>query len=119
MSDDTVRMRLRRQGLETHVKMKNLILTKKHKARRYSWANKCMHATWLDLSYVIYSDESKFILFGSYGRQYCWNASLRQTCATYSQFILFYFCGGGEYYGLGMHESRGSGQPSPCRGKDG
>ena len=61
MSDDTVRMRLRRQGLETHVKMKNLILTKKHKARRYSWANKCMHATWLDLSYVIYSDVPKFI----------------------------------------------------------
>ena len=57
------------------MKTKKPLLTKKHKARQYSWAKKCRHATWLDWSYVIFSDKSKFNLFGSDGRQYCWRRS--------------------------------------------
>ena len=49
------------------MKTKKPLLTKKHKARRYSWAKKCKHATWLDWSYVVFLDESKFNLFGSNG----------------------------------------------------
>ena len=42
LSDDMVRRSLRKQGLKTRVKTKKPLLTKKHKARRYSWAKKCM-----------------------------------------------------------------------------
>jgi hypothetical protein len=71
LSDDTVKSSLQRQGLQAHVKTKKPLLTKKHKVRRYLWAKKCTHATWVDWSYVIFSDESKFNLFGLDGRQYC------------------------------------------------
>jgi transposase len=72
LSDDTVRRCLRRQGLRARVKTKKPFLSKKYKARRYTWAKKCRHASWMDWSYVIFSDESKFNLFGSNRRQYCW-----------------------------------------------
>ena len=48
LSDNTVRRSLQRQGLKACVKTKKPLLTKKHKARRYSWTKKCKHATWLD-----------------------------------------------------------------------
>lgn len=72
LSDDTIRRCLQRQGLRARVKTKKPFLSKKHKARRYAWAKKCRHASWMDWSYVVFSDESKFNLFGSDGRQYCW-----------------------------------------------
>ena len=48
LSNNTVRRSLRRQGLRVCVKTKKPLFPKKHKARRYSWAKKCRHATWLD-----------------------------------------------------------------------
>lgn len=75
LSDDTVRRSLQRQGLQARVKVKKPLLTKKHRARRFQWAKKCNRFTWEDWSFVIFSDESKFNLFGSDGRQYCWRKS--------------------------------------------
>ena len=75
ISDDTVRRSLRRRGLQARVKSKKPLLTKKHRSRRYLWAKRCRNATWIDWSYVIFSDESKFNLFGSDGQQYCWRRS--------------------------------------------
>jgi hypothetical protein len=72
LSDDMVRRSLRRQGLQALVKTKKPLLTKKHQTRQYLWAKKYRHATWVDWSYVIFFDESKFNLFASDGRQYCW-----------------------------------------------
>jgi hypothetical protein len=48
LSDDTIRRSFWRQGLKARVKTKKPLLTTKHKARRYSWAKKCRHATCLD-----------------------------------------------------------------------
>lgn len=75
LSDDTVKRSLRRQGLRACVKTKKPLLTKKHRARRLQWAKKCKHADWEFWAHVIFSDESKFNLFGSDGRQYCWRKS--------------------------------------------
>jgi hypothetical protein len=70
LNDDTVR-----RSLQRHVKIKKPLLTKKHKAHQYFWAKKWKHATWMDWSYVIFSDESKFNLFGLDGHQYYWRRS--------------------------------------------
>lgn len=75
LSDNTVKRSLRRQGLRACVKTKKPLLTKKHRARRLQWAKKCKHADWEFWAHVIFSDESKFNLFGSDGRQYCWRKS--------------------------------------------
>ena len=41
LSNDTIRRCLQRQGLRARVKTKKPFLSKKHKARRYTWAKKC------------------------------------------------------------------------------
>ena len=51
------------------------IIDQRHKACQYLWAKKCGRATWLDYSYVVFSDESRTNLFGSYGWQYYWRRS--------------------------------------------
>ena len=75
LSDDAVRRNLRGQGLKARVQTKKPLLTKNHKAGRHLWAKKCRHATWLDWSYVVFSYESKFTLYGQDGQQYCWRRS--------------------------------------------
>jgi hypothetical protein len=49
-SDDIVTKSLQKQGLQTHAKMK------KH-ACCFLWTKKCGNATWIDLNYIILSDE--------------------------------------------------------------
>jgi len=68
----TVRRTLHKHGLVARVKKKKPLLTKKHRQKRLDFAKK--HQSWTveDWSKVIWSDESKFQLFGSDGRQYCW-----------------------------------------------
>ena len=117
LSDDMVRRSLQRQRLRACVKTKKPLLTKKHKARRYSWAKKCRHATWLDWSYVVFSDESKFNLFGLDGRQYCWRRSGERLLDRHVQPTIKF--GGKKYYGLGMYNLGGSWQPSSHRKEDG
>jgi hypothetical protein len=59
LSDDTIRRSLRRQRLQACVK------TKKSKNIRHVnilWAKKCRYGTWMDWSYVIFLDESRFNL---------------------------------------------------------
>jgi len=72
LSDDTIRRSLRRQGLKACMKTKKtkLLLTKKHKARRCSLAG--MQLSWTGVMWF-FLDESKFNLFSSDGRQYCWS----------------------------------------------
>ena len=68
----TVHRNLYEQGLVARVRRKVPFLSKIQKSRRRSWALE--HATWKgeDWDKVIFSDESKFMLFKSDGRQYCW-----------------------------------------------
>ena len=72
LCDETVRRCFRRQGLRCRVKKKKPLLTKKHRAKRLRWAKASKEREVEDWSHVIWSDESKFNVFGSDGRQWCW-----------------------------------------------
>jgi hypothetical protein len=77
-----------------------------------------MHATWVDRCYVIFSNESKFNLFGLDGWQYCWRRSGEHLLGQHVQppikfgrgSIMVWECM--KYYGLGMYELGGNWQSS-------
>jgi len=69
---ETIRRRLAACGLKAYVRRKRPFLTEKHKKRRLEWAKAHQHWTADDWKSVIFSDESKFNLFGSDGRRWCW-----------------------------------------------
>src|SRR5215216_1071098 len=71
-STPTIRRVLRNNGLVARVKRKMPYLSKKHKKSRYNFAKKYENWTVEDWSKVIWSDESKFKIFGSDGKQYYW-----------------------------------------------
>ena len=72
ISDQTVRRVLRKNGLIAHIKRKKPLLRKSHCRKRLAWAK--AHKDWTveDWAKVVWSDESKFNLFGSDGQKYCW-----------------------------------------------
>ena len=72
VSDSTVRRALYRAGLHGRVKISKPLLTIKHKTARHKWAQ--IMAAWHEdaLYLIVFSDESRYELFGSAGRQYCW-----------------------------------------------
>ncbi len=72
VSTETIRRTLRRNGLESRIKKKKPYLKKTHRKRRLDFAKRHRNWTVEDWKKVIWSDESKFMLFGSDGRQYCW-----------------------------------------------
>ena len=82
---DTVRNALREQGLSAHRKQKVPFLSHHHTLSRLKWAN--VHKSWsvVDWERVIFSDESKFNLFGSDGLQYCWRKGGKAFDPRYTQ----------------------------------
>lgn len=68
LSPETMRRYLREIGLNGRVRRKKPMLRQIHKRKRRDWAEE--HEDW-DWSRVVFSDESKFNLVGSDGRQYC------------------------------------------------
>jgi transposase len=72
VSANTVRRALHRNGLAARVKRKKPLLSKKHKEKRLNFAKKYKNWKVSDWQKVVWSDESKFQIFGSDGRQYCW-----------------------------------------------
>ena len=74
ISADTIRTRLRQSGLQAYVRRSVPYLSPTQKKKRYEWAK--AHADWTleNWRVVIFSDESKFNIFGSDGRQWCWRA---------------------------------------------
>jgi len=72
VSSNTVRRALRRKGLVARVKRKKPLLSRKHREKRLKFAKKYKDWTIADWSKVVWSDESKFQVFGSDGRQYYW-----------------------------------------------
>ena len=72
VSPRTLHRNLSEQGLVARVRRKKPYLSPLQKKARRDWA--LAHATWKDEDWakVIFSDESKFMLFKSDGRQYCW-----------------------------------------------
>ena len=69
-SSRTVRRRLGKVGLHGRVARKKPLLTLSHKQVRLKWARERVNWTLSDWHKIIWSDESKFNLFGSDGRVY-------------------------------------------------
>jgi len=72
VSTETIRRTLRRNGLVARTKIKKPYLKKTHRNRRFTFAKRHLHWTISDWSKVIWSDESKFNIFSSDGKEYCW-----------------------------------------------
>jgi len=68
----TIGRHLKENGLVCQVQKSKPYLTLANKEKRRLWAKQ--HASWTveDWKQVIFSDESKYMLFKSDGRQYCW-----------------------------------------------
>ena len=69
---DTIRKRLTKCGLKAYVHHTKPFLSNAHKKRWLEWAQAHAHWTAEDWKLVIFSNESKFNLFGSDGRRRCW-----------------------------------------------
>lgn len=72
MSVQTVRNILHRHGYVGRVKVKKPYLKKTHRKVRLAFAKKYKDWTSEDWRKVVWSDESKFNVFGSDGKEYCW-----------------------------------------------
>ena len=72
VSAETVCRHLAASGLKAYVRRRKPLLTKTHTKKHKKWAE--LHLNWTaeQWSQVIFSDESKFNLVGSDGKQYCW-----------------------------------------------
>ena len=57
------------------MKIKKPLLLPRHKKARLEFAKKYKHWNYEDWCKIVWSDESKFNIFGSDGRQYCWKRS--------------------------------------------
>jgi hypothetical protein len=69
--DRTVRKALQDIGLNGRVRCAKPQLSHTHIRKRFEWAADMLELTADDWRDVVYSDESKFNLFGSDGKQYC------------------------------------------------
>lgn len=72
VSTNTVRRALKRNGLVARVKRKKPLLSKKHREKRLKFAKRYKDWTINEWSKIVWSDESKFQIFGSDGREYYW-----------------------------------------------
>jgi hypothetical protein len=68
----SIKEALRRNGLRSRIRRKKPLLGERHRRLRYQFA--LDHKDWTDDDWkkVIWSDESKFEVFGTRGREYCW-----------------------------------------------
>jgi transposase len=83
ISVETVRRRLRECGLFARIPAKKPLLTKKMRKQRLIWAKKFKNWSETDWRRVMFSDESKFNLYGSDGIHYVRRRSgerLSDTC---------------------------------------
>lgn len=68
----TVSRTLRQAGYVSRVKKKKPMLTPSHMKRRIRWANEFRNFKLEDWKYVVWSDETKFNLINSDGKEYYW-----------------------------------------------
>ena len=72
ISSETVRRVFKKNDLRSMVKVKKPLLLPRHKKARYEFTKKHRDWNYEDWCKVVWSDESKFNLFGSDGKEYCW-----------------------------------------------
>ena len=68
----TMRRNLCKQGLGAYIRRKKPFLSHAAKQMRREWAKQFVDWSDEDWAGIIFSDESKFNLFGSDGREWCW-----------------------------------------------
>ena len=85
MTARSVQNALRRNGLNGRVRRKKPLLRKKHRQARYTFALRYRKWKVDQWKRVVWSDESKFNVFGSDGRSYCWRKSGDQLCDNHIQ----------------------------------
>lgn len=107
VSARTVQRRLLEQGLVCRVRRAKPFLTKDQKEARRRWAME--HITWTveDWKRVVFSDESKFKLFKSDGRQYCYTKEGQQLDPRFTKKTVKH--GGGNIMVWGCITSKGMG----------
>lgn len=69
---DTIRKVLKDTGMKAYARRNVPLITKSQQRRWVDWAEKHCYWTKEDWLAVVFSDESKFNLFGSDGREWCW-----------------------------------------------
>jgi len=105
---DTIRKRLATCGLKAYVRRKKPFLSPAHKEKRLAWAEAHAHWSADDWKHVVFSDESKFNLFGSDGRRWRWRKPGEELDERYVRKEVKH--GGGNGLGLCYHKGPGS----PC-----
>ena len=105
---ETIRSRLRQCGLQAYVRRTKPYLSETHREKRLAWAKAHAHWTAEDWRAVIFSDESKFKLFGSDGRQYCWRMPGQAFDEKFTKKVVKH--GGGSVMVWGCLTSNGSGR---------
>jgi transposase len=78
VSANTIRRVLKKNGFDLRIKWKKPLLSKTYRKKRLEFAMKYKNWTVQDWKKVIWSDESKFQIFGSDGRKYCWKKAGEQ-----------------------------------------
>jgi len=107
VSARTVRRIFGRSGLVARVKRRKPLLRKRHLQARLRFAKKYVNWTAVDWRRVVYSDESKFNVFGFDGRQYCWRKPDAPLSAAHVQPTVKH--GGGSIMVWGCLTSKGVG----------
>ncbi|CAG8611306.1 1948_t:CDS:2 [Paraglomus occultum] len=105
ISPNTIRRALRRQGLVARVKKKKPLLRKRHRIARLKFARK--YRDWT-VRKVIWSDESKFMIWNSDGREWCWrdpklpitSQHVKPTVKYGKESVMVWACFG--YFGVGL-----------------
>jgi Transposase len=92
VSVSSIRNVLRRAGLHGRVRHKKPLLRKKHGQARYYFALRYRKWKLDQWKRVVWSDESKFNVFGSDGRQYCWRSSGQPLQSHHVQPIIKHSC---------------------------
>lgn len=72
ISAQSIRDALKRNGMRARIRRKKPLLNDRHKKKRMKFARKTKNWTLSDWDKVVWSDESKFTVFGTGGRQYYW-----------------------------------------------
>lgn len=70
ISNDTVKRRLREKGLYGRIAVEKPLLSEKNRKKRLAWARKYQRFSVQSWAKVLWSDESKFQIFGSSRRTY-------------------------------------------------
>jgi transposase len=110
----TIRTRLQACGLRAYVRRTKPFLTEAHKQKRLEWAE--AHADWSadDWKAVVFSDESKFNIFGSDGRSWCWRRQGEEFDERYTKKVVKH--GGGHVMVWGCITAEGLGRISRIDG---